>query len=105
LVSFKASWQEPPAHTLPTEHDPQFRMPPQLLEIVPQTAPCAEQVVQFGVSQVKDIASHTWPPEQPPQLNVPPHPSEIVPQVAPCAAQVVGVHEAVLWQEWETGSQ
>src|SRR5712691_1915548 len=89
----------PPApHVCGAVQAPQVSVPPQPSAIVPQSFPCAAQVV--GV-QVPQTFATPAPPQvcgamQAPQVSVPPQPSEIVPQFFPCAAQVVGVQAGVV---------
>src|SRR5438093_3081233 len=73
---------------------PQVSVPPQPSAIVPQSFPCAAQVVGVHVPQtfVTPAPPQVCGAVQAPQVSVPPQPSAIVPQFFPCAAQVVGVH-------------
>jgi hypothetical protein len=74
-------------------HVPQFNVPPQPFEIVPQFAPCAWHVV--------GTQPHTFGVPPPPHVSEPVHdpqlsgcgqvPLGIVPQLAPCALHVVRV--------------
>ena len=71
---------------------PQFSVPPQPSETMPQLSPSAAHVVGTHVV-VQTLFVQVWPMLHVPQLNVPPHPSGMLPQFFPCAAHVVGVHE------------